>query len=124
MKTPVFQDRKNAVGQLPAAGSEVQMFFLLRQPINGTVLAERESVSSTWEGHPMKWSVLMVAALARVLGGALRSRLVVASFLLVGNMLLWPSGAIAEIITGPLKASQFYGDDVNTVVAPALKAIT
>jgi hypothetical protein len=72
----------------------------------------------------MKWSVLMVAALSRVLGVALRSRLVVASFLLVGNMLLWPNGAKAEIITGPLKASQDYGDDVNNVVAPALQAIT
>src|SRR5260370_625851 len=66
----------------------------------------------------------MVAVLARVLGWGQRLRLVVASFLLVGNMLLWPSGAIAEIITGPLKASQFYGDDVNTVVAPEFKAIT
>jgi hypothetical protein len=72
----------------------------------------------------MKWSVLMVAALAHVLGVALRSRLVGASFLLVGNMLLWPSGAIAEIITGPLKASQDFGDDVNNVVAPAFKKIT
>ena len=72
----------------------------------------------------MKWSVLMVAALARVLGVALRSRLVVASFLLVGNILLWPSGAIAEIITGELKVTRDYGDDFNTVGAPVLKAIT
>jgi hypothetical protein len=52
-----------------------------------------------------------------------RSKLIAASFLLAGNLLLAPGVATAGITVGPLTATQTFGDDVHTSVASALTAI-
>ena len=79
----------------------------------GTPSSSSESVGRP----PMQWRIVTASSIP------MRSRLVVAAFLLVGNVLLLPSGAIAGISSGPLIATELYGDDVHISVAPALTAI-
>ena len=71
----------------------------------------------------MTWSVVRLSAKARVFGGVLRPRFLIASFLVAGGGLLWPRGARADIVTVLPVDTKFYGDDTHTSVLHPLTEV-